>query len=284
MAETYCGKTCAECSFKEQLNCSGCKTGPGRQYASDCKLAQCCRDKGHEECAGCGHQLHCNALLGKDRAPEYRLKSIENQKMLEAAVAARAPLLGKWLRVLFWLIFPSGLAAFMSNQNISGSVPVIYWVGMILGTACILVKGLIFLRLAVEENRYRTAGICTLIGAAISLLLALIAGNRQISVWTLLISVPTLVLGFVGTYYEYTAHSAVLTGVDNALSEKWRTLWKWYVGIQCGMVVMALAMSFAPILGLVIALPGSVVAIVVAILSMVYLYRTASVFRNYQTE
>ena len=27
MAETYCGKSCAECTKKEQLDCSGCKTG-----------------------------------------------------------------------------------------------------------------------------------------------------------------------------------------------------------------------------------------------------------------
>lgn len=28
MAETYCGKTCAECTQKEILNCPGCKAGP----------------------------------------------------------------------------------------------------------------------------------------------------------------------------------------------------------------------------------------------------------------
>ena len=54
MAETYCGKICAECAQKETLNCSGCKAGPGRQFGGDCKLAKCCRAKGHQECATCG--------------------------------------------------------------------------------------------------------------------------------------------------------------------------------------------------------------------------------------
>ena len=30
MAETYCGKSCAECSKRDILNCPGCKAGPGR--------------------------------------------------------------------------------------------------------------------------------------------------------------------------------------------------------------------------------------------------------------
>ena len=50
MAETYCGKSCEECTKKEQLDCSGCKTGPGRQFGGDCELAKCVRDKGHETC------------------------------------------------------------------------------------------------------------------------------------------------------------------------------------------------------------------------------------------
>ena len=50
MAETYCGKSCAECTKKEELNCMGCKTGPGRPFGGDCELAKCVRDKGHETC------------------------------------------------------------------------------------------------------------------------------------------------------------------------------------------------------------------------------------------
>ena len=62
MAETYCGKSCAECTKKEQLNCSGCKAGPGRQFGGDCELAKCVRDKGHETWVSRGIAAHSEAV------------------------------------------------------------------------------------------------------------------------------------------------------------------------------------------------------------------------------
>lgn len=283
MAETYCGKTCGECLYKEQLECPGCKAGPGRHYASDCKLAKCCRDKGHQECAGCGFQQNCNTLRGKDRAPEYRIKSIEAQKAMQAAIAARAPVLGKWLWILFWMVIPNSIAAIMANQNLAGFVPAIYLAGQILNAACSFVYGFILLRLADEEERYRTAGICTLIGGAVSVLLTFVASG-QMPVWMLLLSIPAAIVSFVGMYFEYTAHSEVLTGVDNNLAEKWTMLWKWHIGTLCAMLGGVLVTAIVPILGLLVVLAAGLGGIVVAILRLVYLYRTANIFRNYQSE
>ena len=46
------------------------------------------------------------------------------------------------------------------------------------------------------------------------------------------------VFGFPGSscssdreYNEYRGHAAVLMGVDIILSEKWRSLWRWYIGM-----------------------------------------------------
>lgn len=43
-------KNCDECTYKAELFCSGCQSGPGRVIRGDCKLARCCREKGHETC------------------------------------------------------------------------------------------------------------------------------------------------------------------------------------------------------------------------------------------
>ena len=80
MAETYCGKTCADCSQKETLSCPGCKAGPGKQYGGDCKLAKCCIEKGHQECSTCGFNGHCGTLHGRICMPDDRLKAIEVEK------------------------------------------------------------------------------------------------------------------------------------------------------------------------------------------------------------
>lgn len=281
MAETYCGKTCAECAQKETLNCSGCKTGPGRQYGGDCELAKCCTDKGHQECATCSFKGNCGTLRGKDRMPDYRLKSIKAEKNREATLAKRAPVLGKWLWILFWLIIPSSIATIMTNENIAATVPVLFVPGQVLSAICAFTYGVILIKLGSEEERYRTAGICTLVGGAVSLLIACICGGSEIPTWTLLISLPAAIVSFVGEYHEFTAHAIMLECFDSELSGKWSVLWKWYIGMYAATVGSLLIAVIIPILGLLVTLAAAIGLLVVAVLRLVYLYRTAKLFREY---
>lgn len=281
MAETYCGKTCAGCAHKENLNCPGCKAGPGRQYGGDCTLAKCCREKGHQECITCGFSGNCNTLRGKDRMPEYRLKAIEAEKLRTAAIAKRAPVLGRWLWVLFWLFIPSSIAAFLTNENIAGSIPSVFIPGQVLSAICSFIYGIILIRLTSEEERYRTAGICALVCGAVSVLIAWISRDPEFVSWTLLLSLPAAIVSFVGEYNEFTAHSIVLTGLDNGQSEKWSSLWKWYIGMYGAMLGSILIILIAPILGLLVTIGAGIGLIVVSILKLVYLYRTAKLFREF---
>lgn len=85
--ETYCGKTCAACSEKEALLCSGCKTGA----EGECKLADCCREKGHESCDTCGFHEGCATL--HECEPAYKKQSIEEQQRQKEELTRFAPLL-----------------------------------------------------------------------------------------------------------------------------------------------------------------------------------------------
>ena len=79
MSQTYCGKNCSECTQKEVLSCSGCKSGPGRQFGGDCELAKCCREKGHEVCDTCGLYRSCGVWWKREGQPEYRIRKIEEE-------------------------------------------------------------------------------------------------------------------------------------------------------------------------------------------------------------
>ena len=283
MAETYCGKTCAECAQRETLSCSGCKTGPGKLYGGDCELAKCCRSKGHQECTTCGFKGNCGTLRGKERMPEYRLKHMEAEKARAAAAAKRAPVLGKWLWILFWLIIPSTIASLMTNENIAGSIPSVFVPGQILSAVCSALYGLILVKLATEEARYLTAGVCGLICGAVNVLLACVSGGGELPPWTLLISLPATIVSLVGEYQEFEAHSVVLSGVDDDLSEKWTEFWKWYIGMYAGVFGGLLLAFIIPVLGLLVSLAAAIGLIVVGIMRLVYLYRTAKAFRDYTT-
>lgn len=281
MAETYCGKSCIECTHKAALNCPGCKTGPGRQFGGDCELAKCLRDKGHESCDTCSYKGNCGTLRSRDHLPDYRRRKIEAEEMRRAAIAKRAPVLGKWLWIIFWLIIPSTIGSLMSNETTAKILPGLFMPGQVINAICSLTYGAILLKLGSEEDRYRTAGICALIAGGVSAVVAIITGSAEEAIWTLLFTLPAAVVAMVGEYNEYMGHSAVLSGVDNELSEKWEVLWKWYIGLFLGMFGSLLVMLIIPILGAIAILGCAIGTIVVSILKLVYLYRTAKIFREY---
>ena len=281
MAETYCGKSCEECTKKEQLDCSGCKTGPGRQFGGDCELAKCVRDKGHETCETCGFKGNCGTLRSRESLPDYRIRKIESEKMRMAAIAKRAPVLGKWLWIIFWLIIPSTIGSIMAHETTAKILPGLFMPGQIINAICSLIYGAILLKLGSEEDRYRTAGICALIAGASSALAAMINGGSDGATWILIFTIPAAIVAIVGEYNEYMAHSAVLSGVDNELSEKWEVLWKWYIGLFLGMLGCIIVMLIIPILGAIAILGCAIGTVVVSILKLVYLYRTAKIFREY---
>ena len=281
MSDTYCGKNCGECTQKETLNCPGCKTGPGRQFSGDCELAKCVRSKGHETCDSCTFKGNCGTLRGRERMPDYRIRKIEAEAMRKAAIAKRAPVLGKWLWMLFWLIVPSTVGGLMANETTTEILPALFLPGQIINAICSLTYGAILLKLGTEEDRYRTAGICILIAGASSALVAIVNGVSDGSAWITIITFPAAIVALVGDYQEYMAHSAVLSGVDNDLSEKWEILWKWQIGLFLGMFGCIIVMLIIPVLGALAILGCAIGTIVVSILKLVYLYRTAKIFREY---
>lgn len=281
MAETYCGKSCVECSQKEQQLCAGCKVGPGRQYGGDCEIAKCAREKGHETCETCSYHGNCGTFRGRDHMPEYRRKKQAAETIRKEAAAKRAPVLCKWLWVIFWLIIPSSVGSLLANDTVVQFAPALYLPGTLLNTICCFVYGAILLRLGTEEDRYRTAGICVLIAGGIGAVVNILSGGGQAPNWTLLLSLPAVVVELVGEYNEYQGHAIVLTGVDNTLSDKWTSLWKWFIGLYLGLFGCIVLIAIMPALGLLVMLAAAIGILVVSIVKLVYLYRTAKIFREY---
>ena len=281
MEETYCGKTCAECGRKEELNCPGCNAGPGKPYDGDCILAKCARGKGHETCATCIYSSTCGTLMGKNSIPDQRIRKIEAEKQRKAMLVKRAEVMGKWLWIMFWLMIGANVPALLSNDYFAQHLPGLYLAGAICGLLFNLACCLILLKLGREYDGYRVAGILFLVGSVISALRGTITWMNPDAGGLVLLSLPAAVANIVATYQEYTAHSAVLVGVDDVLSEKWGALWRWYIRCYLGMFGCIILMGFAPLLGVVLVFAAIIALLVMTIMEMVYLYRTAKIFREY---
>lgn len=287
MAETYCGKNCAECTDKEKLGCTGCKAVTGKLWQEECELAKCCKDKGHQTCETCIFHETCAIWRRRNNIPEQRLRKRADEEERKEKIMQKSRTLGKWLWVLFWLVIPMILASVMTNESIAAWFPFLNFPGKFLNITCSAAYGVILLILSSEERHYRISGICALVAAVVSLLLinVPIGVNEAITMGALVLTLPAAVVSLIGEYHEYMGHAEVAGDVDADLSEKWSTLWKWYMGMFAGLFGGLFVMLIIPILGLLVLLAAAIGFLVVSILKLVYLYRTANLFRRYaQTE
>lgn len=281
MEGTYCGKLCEECQYKEMLQCPGCKEGPGKAWNCECELAKCCRDKGHQNCTTCSYSTSCGKLRGRNNEPEQRLRKREDEIEKKKMIEGKAVFLGKWLWILFWLIIPSTVAGIMTNENLVAVLPGLNLPGQILQVAALLLYGGVLIKIACEDERYKTAGVCCLISAGVSVLVTILSYGKETPGWTLLFTIPAMIVSLVGEYNEYSARAEVAGDVSPELFDKWTNLWKWFIGMTLGLLGSIVLMLIIPILGLIVALVTAIGTVVVSILKLVYLYRTAKTFREY---
>ena len=184
----------------------------------------------------------------------------------ETAKKEQAEVLGKWLWILFWLIIPSAIAGILSNENLFGKESGVY-------------IGVILLPMRGVEEKYRIAGIFSILAAVLSMGLEVIQVESPLMV--LVIGLPTLILGLIAKYYEFHSHAAVLREFDLEFSQKWLTLWKWYCVTIVGMIVSALLVLISFFLAAILILVFTIGTVIIAIVQLVYLYKMAKLFRQY---
>lgn len=281
MAETFCGKSCESCTYKEELSCPGCADGPGHKYRGDCRLKKCCMDKCHETCATCQLSMHCGTYRDRHQMPQQRIEQRQRLEAQRLENLRRAPIFGKWFSVLFWLQIPQIAANMMANENIAGILPGLRTPGIMLQAVLLVATALVLLLLSKEEDRYRTAGLCILAGGGLSLTASLFLQSSSEGA-SLLLGIPSAVLSLVGRYNAYRGHSAVLRGVDDLLAEDWISYWKWYIGVIAGAFAGVLLAAIAPVLALIAVIFLMIGAIVVGVWELVLLYNTGRVFREFR--
>lgn len=276
---SFCGKDCGLCAWREQLDCAGCREGLGKRFDGPCEVAACCREKGHEACATCSYLAGCPRRAGREQIPQGELRRREEERRRQGELAERAPVLGKYLWWMFWLVVPRQLAVFLSMDVLASRFPALDTVGTALGTACGLALAFFLWRLGTVMKGYRTAACLQLAAIAADVLVLCLLNNQEIAA---LVGLAVIILGLCREYQTYHAHACVLAGVDDGLAEQWRRLWEWTAGLFGGLVLCIFLTAFLGILGLLLLVADALGIVVLAVMEMVYLWRTAKLFRNDQ--
>lgn len=276
---TYCGNDCAKCVHKEALNCPGCMAGPGRKFQTSCKLAKCCADKGHQTCTTCSHVTSCGTYRHRFEMASDRIREREQAAAFLEQQTQKAGKMEKWLWILFWMFIPAAIGSLMTEDFVVNAVPGLLLPGVVITMVSNLAYAAVLFKLKNVNDRYLTAAGWM----AASALLSGLMGIKDAG-WTefdpgMLLTIPTAIAGLLGIYQECKAHSEAMLGIDEDLFVQWENYWKWRIGLVAATFACILLIIISKILTLLVLLAVAIGTIVLSILRLVYLYRSAAACR-----
>lgn len=201
-----------------------------------------------------------------------------------AISAPKAEEMGKWLGLLFWLVIPTVAGSAMSHQAVTAFLPFLYLPGRIISMAALCIYGYALLKLSSESRCYRMAAMCCLLSVAVDAAISLIPEGFTAAPLIGLLSFPVVILAFYGEYAEYMGHSEVLQVLDEEMSLKWKRLWKWYMYSLAAVIASVPVTMVSAVLGITVLLAAMAGTLIVSVLKLMYLYRTAKIFREFARE
>ena len=196
----------------------------------------------------------------------------------------KAPFLSKWLWLLFWLVIPQALASLLSGNVIPADYSALLLLGKIFQLIYYLGCGLVMLKLSPILSRYRTAGLCYLIGGVVTTatdLLPVSDETSTLALWISLAGLLGLLLLLAAEYQECMGHSELLEDLNLDLPRQWKKLWKLFIGCYAALFVSVMLLFVSALLGLFVTLAGTLGLLAVMIVKLIYLYRTAMFFRHF---
>jgi len=210
------------------------------------------------------------------------------QRELRERKVKNAALLGKWVTVLFWLQIAAVIVGVLDSDLFDG-IPVIQLIGSLVSYGIMIANSVILIKLKTVEDWFGKAGVCYLVSGLSGFVIALFILGGSPALASLL-TIAMMIVQMRGNYSECTGYEVVLRGLDDDLAEKWALQWK--LEIICAVTVLFSAIvllvsayaggGILTVLVGFITLVASIGALVLGIMRLVYLYRTAELFRNYR--
>lgn len=183
--------------------------------------------------------------------------------------------LNKVFRTLFWLGILGILVNFITTDEVQNWLPVLQLPGQVLNICYMAVYGVVFMKMTAENERYQMVAGCQFVLIVFEVVTSFMGDDF---VWVLISLLVTLGLTLYKEYNEFMGHAEVLADADRILSDKWRLLWKWDVVILVLLLIGTVTAIMNAAIGLAGMLGSLVGMIVIGILKLLYLYRSAKVF------
>lgn len=278
MEETYCGKSCAQCAYKDELSCPGCKSA--HEGTPDCAIARCCRSSRRESCQDCFASGSCAALAASENMPQARICQQEQQ----AIAKDRAQPLEKLFWILFWIgaaDFSYGFIGDLLSRTSSWQVVLFSMIfELVVALICLVAKPVIYWKLRSFDDRYKKAAILYVVcGLLVSAILFL----KEAPFAAALFLIAAVSVEIFCIYLVLNAHASTVSPEDGSLESKWLFLRKLYMGYfcLCGIFILSLIVLYPVPTGMTSfgRSAAGFLQSILTILELVYLYQTAKAFK-----
>lgn len=264
--ESFCGKPCSTCEFREKTNCPGCREGDGRRYGA-CRLADCCYAHVYTSCKQCDQKPYCDKFCN---IPKSQTEKMKERSEAKAKFQKQAPLMGRYLWILFWIGIVETIAGVLADDFVANWLPYVNLLGKVIVIGCGVCYAFIMLKLSVISEGYQIAGVCALTVELLDVFKLLFSSASGLSI---VLTLVIAVLYLVAKYNECVAHAFALEGLAHDLCSNWQAFWKWFIIMRIGVFVSAI---FGKLLMLIVLL--AVCAL--GVYQLILLYRTAEFFEN----
>lgn len=218
--------------------------------------------------------------MGREEAPVLRAREREAELQRQEALRIRTKGLDKVFYLLFWLMIPGTVGIVLSPELLAKWFPALGVIGGYIRFLSSLAYGIVLFSQYKRQWEYRIAGILSVVACVLRFIRDNNAPPEGTGSLMTVIGLAAGVIQLVSVYKEFTAHSEVMTGVDE-LAYKWRRLWTWTIGAYCAVLGSVIVAIIAPLLGVLLVLAGSIGMIVVEIVKVVYLHHSAQACQEY---
>lgn len=284
-----CGRDCGNCEFRREYGCGGCLETEGRPVWGECRVVRCCHGKGLAHCGECPSAETCAAAeqagLQRERFPqeeaERRAREAERQEARRAEMARRAPVLAKWLRVLFWLSAVGSVTGLLGELDLEGGVSL----AVELLSLAVGVGGMVcYWKLSALSDRFRSVWHWQMVSlglAALAIVVLLAVRDvGTLAFFGAVLGLAAAAISIVVIYQSCEAMAEQLDGEEQELADNWRRLRKWTLwslGAMVGCVLLAL---LSAMLGMLVLVGVALVLVGCAIAELVLICQSARFFRE----
>ncbi|MBR3041935.1 MAG: hypothetical protein IKH94_04600 [Eubacterium sp.] len=213
--------------------------------------------------------------------------------------------LGKWLWIIFWMTIAVTVISLLLDNGIATKyIPGNVLIDKIIAGVFLLTRAIIIYKLFPMQKKYQISGILGILAVVMFAVESIVFIDGKYDAWSLIVTIPALIIYVISGIMEMKAHSLVLEEVNDKMSRRWNISKNLYIGGLISFIIGVLIILLLNlitgsssfnfdnfqnvmvmlVISMILIFVGTALILVVNILQIVYIFLTAKFLKKNYTE